>query len=177
MPRQHPKWHTAHAMAAYIAQNTELPLCAASLAAVIRDRMPEAAPVEGGRLLIEDRVYDPYADAQIRRGDPEPDDRSTRPALLKDYRAALEGWQMPECPACRGRALGHSCGADCQSPHKEWLVFRRSILGLGPPTTWRPEWTWPPAIGEWGGGPLPLYKEDACWCRARGQGQGQGQGC
>jgi len=47
MPRQHPKWHTAYAMAAYIAQNTELPLCAASLAAVIRDRMPEATPVSG----------------------------------------------------------------------------------------------------------------------------------
>ena len=151
MPRcRQPRWHTAYALVAYIAQNTDLRLCTASLAEAVRRRLPEAEVLGDGLVSIDGRLMDLFACAQIKRGDDD-ETRSAEPTMLREYEEALEGWTLPGCPACRGRAVGHTCGPDCQSPHKEWLVFRRDLLGLGPPSAWQPPWRWPPAVGEWGG--------------------------
>ena len=61
MPKRQPQWHTAHALAAYIAQNTELPLCAASLAAAVKKRIPEAELLREGRIRLEGNVFDLFA--------------------------------------------------------------------------------------------------------------------
>ena len=151
MPRcRQPRWHTAYALVAYIAQNTDLRLCAASLVEAVRRRLPEAEVLGDGLVSIDGRLMDLFACAQIKRGDDD-ETRSAEPTMLREYEEALEGWTVPGCPACFGRAVGHTCGPDCQSPHKEWLVFRRDLLGLGPPSAWQPPWRWPPAVGEWGG--------------------------
>jgi len=151
MPHQQPRWHTAHALVAYIAQNTDLRLCAASLAEAVRRRLPEAEVLGDGLVRIDGKLMDLWACAQIRRGDDDDETRSTEPAMLQEYEEALKSWTVPGCPACRGRTVGHSCGPDCQAPHKEWLVLRRSLCDLGPPSAWDPSWRWPPKVGDWGG--------------------------
>ena len=153
MSRRLPRrWHTAHALVAYIAQNTKLRLCAASLVELVKRRVPVAKDLGDGRVRIDLKEFDIWDCARYMRGMTRGEPVFTEPMMLEAYEEALKGWTMPECRACGGMARGHSCGPDCQHPSKEVLAWQRHALhGLGPPSCWDPSWRWPPAQDEWGG--------------------------
>jgi len=149
--RQPRRWHTAHALVAYIAQNTNLRLCAASLVELVKRRVPGAEDLGEGRVRIDLKVFDIWDCARYMRGESSAP-RFAEPTMLDEYEEALKGWTMPECRACGGMKRGHSCGPDCQHPRKDVLVcYRHALNGLGPPSCWDPSWKWPPARDEWGG--------------------------
>ena len=164
MSRRLPRrWHTAHALVAYIAQNTSLRLCAASLVELVKRRVPGAKDLGEGRVRIDLKVFDIWDCARYKRRGGERGEPvfTEEPTMLEEYEAALKGWTMPECRACGGMARGHSCGPDCQHPLKDVLVWRRHAdHDLGPPSCWDSSWKWPPARDEWGGS---VRVSEGCW--------------
>ena len=148
------RWHTAHALVAYIARNTNLRLCATSLVELVKRRVPGAKDLGEGRVRIDLKEFDIWDCARYKRWEEKLGEPvfTEEPTMLEEYEAALKGWTMPECRACGGMARGHSCGPDCQHPLKDVLVWmRHAVHDLGPPSCWDSSWRWPPARGEWGG--------------------------